>query len=139
MKKSRLMGAVCASLLLPLASIANAITTYQYAGNNYSGVSDATPPDGAYDTSMSVSGSFAVSSPLLPSSLFDLQSIVQTYSFFDGRSTLTESDSRISSFSVTTDEAGHITEWSIVVGTPLGHSPRPAHLFERRRMRSILR
>jgi hypothetical protein len=127
--KSRLLGAVCASLFLPVASIGHAITTYQYIGNNYQSVSDDTPPEGTYTTSMSITGSFTVDEPLLPASFTDITPAVQTYSFFDGRDTLTETNSQIIDFGVAVDTSGLIHEWDIAIRTTsLSSQPPPPRL-----------
>ncbi len=100
---------------------AGANTVYSYTGNNYTFTSDGTPPSGAYDATMSVSGSFTLALPLaanLPYASIKLS--ILSFSFFDGRNTITNlnQDASVTSFNVTTDAAGMIDLWQIELATP---------------------
>ena len=64
---------------------------------------------------MSVTGSFSVNSSLEAMPIGDISGLVTGYSFNDGRTTLTESNSSIHIFKVATDALGQITEWDIDV------------------------
>ena len=113
--------------LLPLESRANAI--YSYIGNPYAVIDDLPFPDGTFDTSMRVSGSFELAAPLaanLP--MTDITAQVLGFSFANGRSTLTQVDPLLTLFFfVQTDGAGRIDAWDVIIEqtltlTPLGDS-----------------
>jgi hypothetical protein len=109
-----------AALVIFLSSMsltAHAATTYQYMGNDFDTIFDDVGGvvAGMYTTSMSVMGEFSVSSALGPMLLTDISGMVTSYSFSDGRSTLTESNSAIDSFAVAIDGSGNISEWLIDV------------------------
>ena len=96
----------CMLVLAPLG-IVQAVTVYQYAGNNYEVINPGT----LYDTSMSVTGSFTVDAPLI-SFNGDARSLITEFRYFDGINTLTEVKSN-ASFFLTTDSIGNITDWDI--------------------------
>ncbi len=119
MNTSHLIGALAASFLLVSGAPAATIT-YQYEGSNFDTFPFTSAP-GEYTTSMSVTGSFTVDDSFaLPTTLLDIESDVISYSFFDGRNTLTESNSTVSGgFRVRADGGGQIFEWDIpLVSTP---------------------
>ena len=96
-----------------------ATTTYQYTGNPYTSIpSDADPPAGSYTTSMGIAGTFTVAQALPAMGLTDIRAQILRYSFHDGRSTLTESNSQLSQFSVAVDGSGTIVLWQIIVTQP---------------------
>ena len=103
-----------------LASGAQAATIYQYAGNNFDTITDNDPPAGTYTTSMNVSGSFTVGAPLGMMGLADISASVLSWSFSDGRNTLTESNSTINLFDIAVGGSGQITAWTIDISEPLG-------------------
>jgi hypothetical protein len=108
-----LVGAV-ATVLLGISE-AGAIT-YTYAGNNFKDITDTPQPSGTFTTSMSVSGSFTLSSPFalnLPET--NITSTVQSFSFSDGRNTFTEADFVTPIFFIETDALGNISHWVISV------------------------
>ena len=111
----------CSQALLALAAIfllasaAPAAAIYQYAGDNYTDIFNDAPPAGTYTTSMSVTGSFTLASPLAMGET-DISGLVTSYVFNDGRSTLTEGNSQLaegSTFFV--DGVGDITTWSLKI------------------------
>jgi hypothetical protein len=120
-KKAGLAVIVAAALSAWGPINARANTVYSYTGNDYTVTSDGTPPSGAYDTTMSISGSFTLASPLsanLP--VTDLTPNVLSFSFFDGRNTITNlnQDPSLTSFTVTTDATGRIDQWLLELNTP---------------------
>ncbi len=60
---------------------------------------------------MSVTGSFTVNAPLGPMPLTDISASILSYSFNDGRHTLTNSNSQFFGPAVEVDGAGQITAW----------------------------
>ena len=120
MKKSRLLGAVCASLVyLGLSIGAAQATTYQYVGASFTTIGDDDPPAGTYTTSMAITGNFTVNSPLGQNMPFsDISGIVTGYSFSDGRQTLTDANSRIAAFWIGTEfstTGNEIWTWQVNV------------------------
>ena len=103
---------MCLALTL-LGSGVNAATTYQYSGQNFDSFQNGAVT-GEYTSAMSVTGSFTVDAPLTSTSLTDISDDVLSYSFTDGRSTLTELNSSITIL-VAVDGGGQITSWSAVV------------------------
>ena len=58
--------------------------TYQYTGNNYTGIANNLPDGESYTTSMSVSGSFTLASSLAANAAFsDISALVTSFSFFE--------------------------------------------------------
>lgn len=104
------------ALLFLLGSVmpSSATVIYSYAGNNFNDIWEiGDPPDGAFDTSMSVSGWFALDSALpVTSNLSDIRGEITAYSYFDGRDTMTQVNSELRYFSVATT-AGEISQWDI--------------------------
>jgi hypothetical protein len=114
-----------------LLTSAQAMTTYQYVGANYNTVTlNEDPPSGTYTTAMNVSGTFVVGAALGEMSLSDISGQVLSYSFADGRNTLTEGDSEIELFNVAINSLGEITEWQIFVSVPL--SPGNTNIGDQR-------
>lgn len=95
---------------------AHANVVYSYAGEKFDSILPvATSP---YDTTMSVSGSFELAAPLAP----DLVSQTITpvsYAFFDGINNLTNANSLISEFSISTNSQSNINFWDISLQTVL--------------------
>lgn len=100
--------------LLLCANVSHAMAIYTYTGNNFDEFPDNfDPPSGTYTTAMSVTGTFAVAVPLtLGPAVVDISGDVLSYSFSDGRSTLTEANSNMFNFNVGVT-AGQIVAWSI--------------------------
>ncbi len=91
--------------------------TYTYSGGNFVDVL------GNYTTMMRVSAQFSVAAPLAPNLPFtDTRAFVTSYSFNDGVQTLTEANSTLLSFSVSTDATGAIATWTISAGVLIGDS-----------------
>src|SRR5262245_45489765 len=113
MKWKFVAGALAGALTLScvLAEQARAVAVYTYTGNLFTLATNDDPPAGNYNLTMSVSGFFSLASPL-PGGLngADITASVQSFSFFDGRNTLTNSDAS-SLFIVSTDVGGAITNW----------------------------
>ena len=102
-----------ATLLFPGQASASVI--YTYTGNNFDTIFDPDPPSGTYTTSMSVTGFFTLDSPLAASlPLTNIFGDVQTFSFNDGRATLTHLDTlAIFAFRVSTGASPQIVDWEI--------------------------
>lgn len=101
-------------LVLPVPALAD--TIYSYTGNPFTtGVTQngLTPlPVGPFTANDSVSGSFTVPTKLAP--LLHLFVFTPTsFSFTDGVDTLTNQNSTLSSFEVSTDISGNILDWDI--------------------------
>ena len=107
-----------AALLFSIAVPASAQVIYTYQGNNFASVS---PP---YTTAMSVSVSFQVASTLPASATTDVAPIVTAFNFFDGVEARTLADSSICQFSVTTNAAGQIVDWAILLREAGGADPQ---------------
>jgi hypothetical protein len=85
---------------------------------NYLGseIVDNPIPAGAYTTSMHFIGSFSVSSSLLN---FTGVVVPDSFSFFDGRNTITNLNAA-ATFSLQTDSSGQILSWNINMSTAAG-------------------
>jgi len=94
-----------------------ASTVYTYTGPNFINtfILDETVPAGTYTTAMNVTGSFSVPSPLLS---FNGTVVPDSFSFFDGRNTLTNLNTTPGSFILHTDASGAVLSWQISVNTP---------------------
>jgi hypothetical protein len=107
-------AAICGALMLVAAvNVANASTVYTYTGNNFLGIIDNTPPAGTYTTSMSVTGSFTLQNPLPANSLVtDITANVLSFSFSDGRNTITNLNATFATFQIGT-ALGNINSWFV--------------------------
>jgi hypothetical protein len=101
-------------LILVIPTVAQATYTYIYSGDNFHSVIDEAPPAGSYNTDMRVTGHFTMPP------FHDISRYVESYSFNDGRFTLTEANSSASQFIVLTDSQGGISLWLIELGTQTG-------------------
>ena len=99
------------ALLLSSAPVL-ATTTYVYTGTNFDSIGDDTPPDGTYTTSMKVTGQFTVAEPLTGAPI-NFGDLILSYSFSDGRQTLTEANSEVGSAFVVPDENNVFEFWAI--------------------------
>lgn len=111
------MRAVLA-LALVLASLpVRANVFYAYTGNPYTTFQDLALPAGAFDNTMRVSGIFELAAPIAANTpLTDFSSNVVSFSFSNGRNTLTQADPRLTTFFfLQTDASGRIDIWDIVV------------------------
>ena len=112
-------------------------TIYTYTGLKYTTIQDQTPPNGTYDTTMSVSGSFTLANPLPAGpigtvGLGDITFKVLSFSFFDGRNTLTQINAPNYSFAVdATDQLGNIVVWDIELQTNLASTVGQQDFFIR--------
>ena len=105
------MAAIMGLVLVCGASSAGAVATYVYQGINFDMFQDTTPPDGSYDETMAVSGSFTISAPLAPN-LEEFAVGATVFSFSDGRQTLDDGNSSLFvGGRVWTDGNGDIVEW----------------------------
>jgi len=99
-------------------------TTYRYEGNNFTFISFSDPPLGDYTVDMSVSGTFTVSEPLEPMPLSDISADVLSFTFFDGRRTLTkDSATNFFQFYIGVSPEGEIDQWWIGMGSDLPTAP----------------
>ena len=112
------LNSLSLAFLLQLIASTCLANIYSFTGENYHSV------NGAYTTSMNVSGTLTTSSPIPPNSTnFDLTTIVTGFSFTDGLQTI---DSGNGDFShdvstpplVSTDSAGNIITASFIVFNP---------------------
>jgi len=111
------------ALVLGAVSIGAQAARYEYVGNNFNEFTDETPPDGAYLSTMSVTGYFTIDGILSPNTVYthpsggppgDLLDI-SYFSFNDGRQTLATGDSGFYWFWLTTDSNGDIATWDLLV------------------------
>lgn len=98
--------------LLCAASAAHALATYEYDGQNFQSFVDAAVPPGSYDSSMRVTASVTLASPVAPNSGGAITPLA--YSFDDGRQILTEANS-VPLFEVQTDANGEWIYWELYV------------------------
>jgi hypothetical protein len=111
-----LVGALVSCCLI--VEHARAATAYTYTGNTFTafGILDLTPPAGTYTTSMSLTGTFTLQNPLLPNLPLpgtDITADVLSFSFSDGRNTITKTNATFFSFIVTTDALANINLWAV--------------------------
>lgn len=109
-----------ASFGLLLSGLAQSATLYSYQGNNFTSVTDNSPPAGSYDTSMSITISLLFASDLTEMPLTDISGLVLEYSFSDGRNTLTHLNSTLVNNSVAVDAGGEIIDANLSVFSSLG-------------------
>lgn len=118
--KLRTLAAAPLALAVSLftAAPARASVIYTYTGNTFTQVVADGPvtPSEPYTTSDRVTGFMRFASPLA-ADLTPLTAVTPTaFSFSDGINTITERNATIADFSVTTDGAGLIARWSVLVG-----------------------
>lgn len=103
-------------------SPASAMAIYSYTGNLYDTIVDNSPP-GTYTGDMRVVGSITTSTPL-PANLPPTDiGPTASFSFDEGRVTITEATALVSFLQVATDEFGNIDEWSLIVSIELTPGP----------------
>jgi len=117
------LSAIPIAIVLYLFCMSAQAARYEYVGNNFNEFTDETPPDGAYSSSMSVTGYFTIDGVLSPNTdythifggppgeLLD----VSFFSFNDGRYTLATGDSGIYGFWLSTDSNGDIATWDLTL------------------------
>jgi hypothetical protein len=117
----RLLAATLAfASLLSIPAVASAAADYSYAGNSFETIGDDPLPAGTYTTEMRITGSFELASELGPNLVWNtIAQGVLSYSFTDGRNRLTEVNSRIVEFMVSTDGSGKVRQWSIYIAQDL--------------------
>lgn len=111
LKKLRLLGAVCAGILSLTALPSFASVVYQYTGNTYNSVLTGN----IYNKTMSVTGFLELADPLSPDSTSAVTPI--SFGFGDGATIITNSDASDSFFQFTTNAAGNIIDWHVLVAT----------------------
>jgi len=108
---------IAALVLLIFGASVHAQVTYQYTGQTFD------LAEAPYTTSDRITGSFELSEPLTPFMLGeDISAELVDYSFTDGQQTRTAANSSICAFGITTNGAGEIVGWVIV----LREAPTPA-------------
>lgn len=112
-----LLATVALTFSLTAAKTASAMAIYSYVGDNFTSVEDVDPPAGSYTTSMNASGYFTLVAPLSANHPWgdSLISSVLDYSFFDGRNTLTPSNSSLVYLNIGTDGLADVVEWLVEV------------------------
>ena len=110
-----------AIVLVLLHTQATAATLYMYGGNSFTEIIDGTP-DGTYDTSMHVTGSFVLTHPLAANAeSTDVTANVLTFSFSDGRNVISSQSSiDFSRFQFSTNASGAIDTWDILLSPRSG-------------------
>lgn len=107
-----LLAVPLVNIALP-ATTANATAIYTFVGNNFTSFNDDPAISGTYTASMRVAGYFEVAVPLVALLPFtNITASLLSYSFSDGRSTLTEGNSS-ATISVMTGGLGEIIGWNI--------------------------
>jgi hypothetical protein len=107
MKKSHLLGAVCASLLSITVTPSLASVIYEYAGEDF----DLIHTGIIHDT-MSVTGTMEFALALEPN-LTDAALSPSSFSFSDTVQTIDNFNADSSTFTLTTNSSGQITEWTV--------------------------
>jgi PEP-CTERM motif-containing protein len=118
LKRLTVNGATWAFLGLIVNSLSVVPTladvVYTYSGLDFANFTDVPLPSGSFDATMSVTGSFTLSTalpPNLPSQ--DISGQVLRFSFSDGRSTVTNIQAPNAAFFVSTGALGNISSWNI--------------------------
>jgi hypothetical protein len=104
--------------MLGAAGNAAADVIYTYVGETYTDIIDLPRPDGTFDTSMRVTGTFVLENALAANTpLTDFGADVKSFSFSNGRFTLTNLDPamQFGAFLLSTNAAGAIDSWAISV------------------------
>lgn len=114
----------CLIFILGFAHPAKADTTYTYTGNPFTGFhgNSACPPQ------CRITGTFEVAGPppvnlTLNEQQFQFDVTPLTYSFTDGHTTWTNTNSCPDFFAISTDASGNITNWVIRLFTPTLNAP----------------
>jgi hypothetical protein len=91
---------------------------YTYTGNPYAFFIDTDPPKGEFTTAMKVTGSFTLSAPLGAGlEHTDVTANVLSFSFSNGRDTISDSNADFKLFQFTTDVFGDFSGWHIQLQT----------------------
>lgn len=105
-----------AGFVILLSAGAQASVVYVYDGPNFTNFQNATPPAGAFDNSMDVTGSFTLATPLAGNLVnADISGLLEAFSFSHDRGAVTNLNGGIVDFLVSTDAGGNITGWDIDV------------------------
>ena len=107
-------GVILAAIFIALSpTTATAVpTTYTYTGNVFTVVFDEDPPAGSYNTANRVSGSF-ITSDALAANIALTGITPSSFTFFDGRNTLTETSATAFTFSIATGLDGGVIQWDL--------------------------
>ncbi|MES9968974.1 MAG: hypothetical protein ABW092_03010 [Candidatus Thiodiazotropha sp.] len=114
------------SILLFVASTAvNSAVVYSYTGNNY----DQLEPSAFYfNDSMNLTGEVTFENALAPN-LTNSSEAYNSYSFFNGRFTLDDTNSRLVRMELSTDSAGDIIGWDILAYQDSNHEQQSGFLL----------
>lgn len=97
-----------------LSAGAEASVIYTYTGPNYTNFMDSALPAGSFNNTMNVTGSFAVGSALANNLVNqNISGLISTFSFANGRGSVTDLNGTIAAFLVSTSAIGDITGWQI--------------------------
>jgi hypothetical protein len=120
----RFVAGVClaAALLVGQGSVSQvlATTVYSYTGNPFTDFNNITEVSGQYTTSDFVSMSFTVAGTGLAAGLSytNINSMVDSFTFTDGRNTITDATPGVYlNASAATDASGNIIQWDVYAGT----------------------
>ena len=119
MKIGKVLAAAGGAILVAaFTAQAKASTVYTYTGKNYfsAGIIASVPPDGDYDSNMSVIGSFTLANPIPANSVSTVADVLN-FSFFDGRNAITNLNAVNPIVSARTDSNGNIESWAIRLST----------------------
>lgn len=106
-----------ACILVLTAFTANASVIYTYTGNNFTNAADP------YTTDMNITLKFESASPLpVTGAMTNVSAEILSYTMFDGRKTLTESDSPLDIYLNIDTATGLPSEWSIHSTNEFGKS-----------------
>ena len=114
LKKLNVLSSILLAVFLWIPITASA-ANYTYTGSSFSNAA------GAYTTSMNLSGSFKVGTPIPPNTAMpaDISALITEYSFNDGVQTLTNLNSVVVGAFVGTDANGNIGLWSFEFSSPV--------------------
>jgi MYXO-CTERM domain-containing protein len=117
----RVLFGILTAIAVLHANAASANAIYSYDGNPFEYVDDPNPPAGTFDTTDRVTGSFELASALAPNLAFaDISGSLVSWSFDNGRDTITSGSGVVGTFLVSTDATGDIDRWEIEVWDAAG-------------------
>jgi hypothetical protein len=112
MKKSSLLGTVCAGFLCIAASPVWASAIYIYTGSNFDTFNNTSGNPPSHDATMNVTVTLEYAGPLLPN-LSEQVVIPDTFSISDGINSIDNTNWTGGLFRVGTDSSGNINSWFI--------------------------
>ena len=115
--------ALFAIWILVFCAQAGASVTYSYVGRNFDRpIIDQHPPVGTFTDAMKITGTFELSNSIPPNVTMFATSLVVSFSFFDGRNTISNSSADLldTTFIFSTDTQGDLIAWRIglIAGDP---------------------